>query len=404
VSDCGGQESVKMQVAINPGSNRPDVTVRADEPRISITRAWMLHLWAYVLPVCNALFLFTGPHNVWQAALWVVPLLTLVLVDNRAPDDLRQPDDKAPHWLFDLHVYALTALQLMNHIMVGVMASKLLIWPWTEWPTTLANLIAIAILSGVSAGYTGIVLGHELVHRRNKAEYFLGRLLLMFVCYEHFATEHIRGHHPRVGLREDPATARFGEDFQRFLRRTVPAQFKSAWHLEKVRLGDADMKNTDRRMLRHRVLQGVVAEVLITVGYLVFFGIPGVIAFLLQSRTAILMLEAVNYVEHWGLVRVGKTVRVIDSWDTDNWFTLHTLVGLSRHSDHHNRASRSYHLLRHFDASPKMPRGYYGTVLMALTRNEEYQALATAELKRKRLGPFVEDQDLAPSGELVAAQ
>jgi len=400
----GEQESVTMQAAINPETHRPNVAVDADEPRISIGRAWALHLWAYVLPVSNAAFLFLGPHNSWQAMLWVLPLLTLVFIDNRAPNDLRQPDEKAPHWLFDLHVYALTALQLMNHIMVGVMASKLLIWPWTEWPVTLVNLIALSILSGVSAGYTGIVLGHELVHRRNKVEYFLGRLLLMFVWYEHFATEHVRGHHPRVGTRKDPATARFGEDFRTFIRRTIPAQFRSAWRLEKVRLGDPSMKNTDIRMLRHRVLQGVVAEVLITLSYLVFFGIPGLIAFLLQSRTAILMLEAVNYIEHWGLVRVGKTVRVIDSWDTDNWFTLHTLVGLSRHSDHHNRASRSYHLLRHFDASPKMPRGYYGTVLMALTRNEEYQALATAELKRKRLGPFVDADGAEPSADLVAAQ
>lgn len=397
-----------MEGALNPSTHRPDVAVQSDEPRISTGRSWTLHLWAYVLPIANAAFLFTGPHGIWQSLVWTIPLWTLVWFDNLAPNDLRQPDENAPHWLFDLHVYALTALQLMNHVLVGVMASQLLIWPWTQWPTTLANLVAIAVLSGVSAGYTGIVLGHELVHRRNKVEYFLGRLLLMFVWYEHFATEHIRGHHPRVGTREDPATARFGEDFKTFYWRTVPAQFKSAWHLEKKRLGDEQMKNTDPRMVGHRVLQGVVGQVLITIAFFVLFGLPGLIAFLIQARTAITMLEAVNYVEHWGLVRVGKTVRVIDSWDTDNWFTLHTLVGLSRHSDHHNRASRSYHLLRHFDASPKMPRGYYGTVLMALTQNAKYQELATAELKQKRLGPFVDTvADGAGSvadAEMVAAQ
>lgn len=358
------------------------------ESRISVSRAWLLHLWAYVLPVSNLAFLLTGPHNIWQAALWTFPLWILVGIDNRAPNDLRQPDDKAPHWMFDLHVYALTALQLANHVLVGVMASQLVFNGWLDWVTAFANLIAVGILSGVSAGYTGIVLAHELVHRRNKVEYFLGRLLLMFVCYEHFATEHIRGHHPRVGTRQDPATARFGEDFKTFFRRTVPAQFKSAWRLEKVRLGDPQMKLPDPRMLQHRVLQGVVAQIAIIIGYFTLFGVAGGVFFLMQSRTAVLMLEAVNYVEHWGLLRQGKTVRVIDSWDTDNWFTLHTLVGLSRHSDHHNRASRSYHLLRHFDASPKMPRGYYGTVVMALLNNAEYQKLATEELKRRGLGPF----------------
>ncbi len=363
-------------------------TAPPQEARISVTRAWFLHLWAYVLPVANLLFLLTGPHNVWQAVLWTFPLWILIGIDNRAPNDLRQPDDKAPHWMFDLHVYALTALQLTNHVLVGVMASQLTLNGWQDWVVAFANLIAVGILSGVSAGYTGIVLAHELVHRRNKVEYFLGRLLLMFVCYEHFATEHIRGHHPRVGTRQDPATARFGEDFKTFFRRTVPAQFKSAWRLEKVRLGDPQMAWSDPRMLQHRVLQGVVAELLIIAGFFYFFGALGGVFFLIQSRTAVLMLEAVNYVEHWGLVRVGKTVRVIDSWDTDNWFTLHTLVGLSRHSDHHNRASRAYHLLRHFDDSPKMPRGYYGTVVMALLNNAEYQKLATEELQRRGLGPF----------------
>jgi hypothetical protein len=37
-----------------------------------------------------------------------------------------------------------------------------------------------------------------------------------------------------------------------------------------------------------------------------------------------------------------------------------------------------------------MPSGYYGTIVLALFANERYQALATAELKRKGLGPFRE--------------
>ena len=86
----------------------------------------------------------------------------------------------------------------------------------------------------------------------------------------------------------------------------------------------------------------------------------------------------------------------LDSWDTDNWFTLHTLIGLSRHSDHHARASRPYHMLRRFEESPKMPAGYYGTVLLAWLRNEDYRKFATAELERKKLGPFREDAAAQP--------
>jgi alkane 1-monooxygenase len=357
----------------------------------------VLHLWAFVLPLINLVFLLSGPHSWWAALAWTLPVWILVAMDNGARPDLRQPAPTAAHWVFDLQVYALTALQLANHVALGFMAAQIVIWPAAELGVAFANLVAVMVLSGTTAGYSGIVLGHELVHRRKAHQYFLGRLLLMFVCYEHFATEHVRGHHPRVGTPQDPATARFGETFHTFLLRTVPAQFRSAWHLEKVRLGDAGMKWHDPRMLRHRVLQGVVAEVLITAGYFFVFGVVAMVFFLLQARTAIMLLEVVNYVEHWGLTRRGKSVTTVDSWDTDNWFTLHTLVGLSRHSDHHARASRPYHLLRRFEQSPKMPFGYYGTVLLALVLNARYQRAATAELRRKKLGPFREPQADAPA-------
>lgn len=366
------------------------VSQTSSELSVSAARAFTLHLWAFVLPLLNLVFLLTGPHSWWQALLWCLPIAALVWLDNRAPADLRQPTEGTPHWPFDLQVYLLVAIQLVNHVLLGVMAAKLFVWPAAQLGETLANFVATQVISGVTAGYSGIVLAHELVHRRNRFEFFLGRLLLMFVCYEHFTTEHVRGHHPRIGTREDPATARFGETFHRFFARTVPAQWKSAWHLEKKRLGDEHMRWYDPRMLRHRSLQGAVAQVLIVAGYVVFFGWLAAFFFVMQARMAISLLETVNYVEHWGLIRTTKAVTTRDSWDTDNWFTLHTLVGLSRHSDHHARASRPYHMLRRFEDSPKMPAGYYGTVVLAMFYNKRYIALATAELKRKRLGPFCE--------------
>jgi alkane 1-monooxygenase len=362
----------------------------ANTPTIGAFRTWLLHLLAFVLPITNAVFLLTGPHSWWSALLWTAPIWVLVLIDNGSPPDHRQPPADLPSWPFDVQVYLLVALQIANHVLLGVMASKLSIATFPAAATTLANLVAVLVVSGTTAGYSGIVVAHELVHRRGRVEYFLGRLLLMFVCYEQFATEHVRGHHPRLGTREDPATARFGENLHDFMRRTIPAQFKSAWRLEKARLGDANMKLTDPRMLRHRVLQGVVAELFIVAGYLVFFGPLAMLFFLGQSRAAITLLETVNYIEHWGITRASRTVTPVDSWDTDNAFTLRTLVGLSRHADHHAQASRPYQKLRYFEESPKMPLGYYGTILLAMFRNESYQAAAKAELQKRKLGPYRE--------------
>jgi alkane 1-monooxygenase len=248
-------------------------------------------------------------------------------------------------------------------------------------------------------------VAHEWIHRRKRHQFFLGRLLLALVLYEHFATEHIRGHHPRIGTPADPATARFGERLRDFIRRTIPAQFKSAWRLERVRNGiEPGTGAFDRRWLSHRVLQGVVAEVLLLVGYVVVFGWLGALFFFMQARSAVALLETVNYIEHWGLRRQGKSVTRQDSWDTDNWFTLHTLVGLSRHADHHAQASRPYHQLRYFEETPKMPYGYYGTILLAMFRNERFQELATQELERRKLGPFREERSAEAAAESAEGQ
>lgn len=358
----------------------------------SNSRTFALHSWAFVLPLITLAFWLTGPHAGphawWASLLWITPIPILVWIDTAAPPDRRQPREDVPNWPFDLQVYALFALQLLNYVLLGVVCSQLRVDSWAHVVQTAAMLVPVMILTGVNAGYSGIVVAHELVHRRNPIEYFMGRLLLMGVLYEHFATEHVRGHHPRVGTLEDPATARFGETHREFLRRTIPAQFKSAWHLEKVRNGDANMRWYDPRMLRHRVLQGVVAEVAIVVVYAYFFGWIAMLFFFMQARTAVFLLETVNYIEHWGLLRAGRKVVAVDSWDTDNFFTLYTLVGLSRHADHHAQASRPYQKLRHFDETAKMPAGYYGTIVLAFANNQRYRALATAELKRRGLGPF----------------
>jgi alkane 1-monooxygenase len=365
------------------------VSVPANTPVVGALQTWALHLTAFILPLVTFAYLATGPHSWWMAIAWgVLPIVVLVLTDNAAPPDKRQPPANLPRWPFDVQVWLLSALQITNHVLVWVLASKLSFATWQSAGQSVANIVGIGVLCGVTAGYSGIVLAHELVHRRNRFEFNLGRLLLAFVCYEQFATEHVRGHHPRLGTMEDPATARFEEPMKEFFRRTVPGQFKSAWHLEKVRLGDENMGFFDLRMLQHRVLQGVVVEIVIAATAFALFGPIALVAFLIQSYTAILMLETVNYIEHWGIQRTTRRVTAVDSWDTDNAVTLRTLIGLSRHADHHSQAARPYQELRYFEESPKMPLGYYGTIVMALLANDMYQERAKAELKKRGLGPY----------------
>src|SRR5207249_4653436 len=96
---------------------------------------------------------------------------------------------------------------------------------------------------------------------------------------------------------EDPATARFGETFWTFLCRTVPGQFRSAWRLETKRLGDENMPLFDPRLLRSRVVHGLIAEWAVVFAILVLAGPASFAVFLLQAMMAIGALEGVNYFE-----------------------------------------------------------------------------------------------------------
>ncbi len=337
------------------------------------------HLLAFWFPGNALLFLATGPHA-WPVALsFLIPLFVAHVLDTSGRRELRQPPEGLPDWPFDAIVYTLAGVQIVN---IALLARLFAVQDLLSFDFLVAHIVV-----GASSGYS-IITAHELIHRKGRLPQQLGRALLCTVLYEHFYTEHLRGHHVRVGTADDPATARFGESFHRFYRRTVPAQLASAWRLEKRRLGDESMSDRDARLLRSRVLHGLVAEWGLAAAIGALCGWVALLAFVLQGVLASRLLEVVNYFEHWGLERKGPRVGATDSWDTHAWFTYWSLIGLSRHADHHTFGARPFQRLRVVEEAPQLPHGYVGTIFMVFVRNREFQRLATAELERRRLGPF----------------
>jgi alkane 1-monooxygenase len=330
------------------------------------------------------------------APLFVAPMVLAFALDTAPHHERRQPAAGLPAWPFDLLVHALAALQLLVVFELCRMYQHQAVFS--------VDTAMVLLVVGGSAGFS-IITAHELIHRRSWTEQALGRLLLCSVLYEHFYTEHLRGHHVRVGTPEDPATARFGETYEAFFRRTLPAQFRSAWRLEARRLGDADMSLFDRRMLKSRILHGLAVELALLGAVFSAFGPAALFVFALQAVMAIRLLEAVNYFEHWGLARTRSRVRPVDSWDTHSWFTYYGLTGLSRHADHHAFPSRPFQQLRVWEDAPILPAGYVGSVDMVMGKNDEFRHRAVLELERRRLGPFDPEAGVAPEvlGEAEAA-
>ncbi len=236
---------------------------------------------------------------------------------------------------------------------------------------SVAARLGLAATLGVIGG-VGINTAHELGHKRPGHERWLARVALAPVFYGHFYIEHNRGHHVRVATPDDPASARLGESFYGFWPRTVLGSLRSAWRLERRRLA--------RR--GHRPLtwgNDLVTAWLMSVflwGLAVAAFGWSVFPFLVvQALVGISLLEAVNYLEHYGLLRqvVGvpgkeryERVDPRHSWNSDQIVTNILLYHLQRHSDHHANPTRRYQTLRHFEASPVLPTGYAGMILLAL--------------------------------------
>lgn len=323
---------------------------------------WALHLSAFVFPTIIAVYLATGPHEGVGAAAWLLWVVAFVVMDAYAPPERGAPGT-APDALFDLQLYALTAFQVAN--LAGFVVSV------AQHGLFTAHALVGIVMVGLNSGYSGIVVAHELCHRPERHARFLARVLMTGVFYEHFTTEHVRGHHARVGTFEDGATARHGEVFWAFLVRTVPQQFRSAWAID-----------------RRTVAQGVAASALLATAIGVLAGPGALAAFTGQAVVAVVMLEAVNWFEHWGLVRSGKRPSTVDSWDAESRMTLYSLVGLSRHADHHAHAARPYQKLRAFDESPKLPLGYLSLAIVTVFAEGWVRGRLDAELRRKGLGPY----------------
>ncbi|WP_298627405.1 alkane 1-monooxygenase [uncultured Legionella sp.] len=233
---------------------------------------------------------------------------------------------------------------------------------WNEW-------LGFTMSLGLISGGAGINLAHEMMHKNNSVAQFYSKVLLVIVCYGHFFIEHVKGHHVRVATPEDPATAQLGESFYQFLPKTLIGSFKSALHLEKKRLSQ---KKYSLWSIHNNFWWIIGAPVAISLACLLFGTIGTLAFFLLQSFMAILTLEVVNYIEHYGLERKKlanggfEKVNPYHSWNANHWLSNSILFHLQRHSDHHTYGARPYQILRHMQQSPQLPSGYLGMIVLAL--------------------------------------
>lgn len=232
----------------------------------------------------------------------------------------------------------------------------------------LDELVVFALAVGTATGGIGITIAHELGHRASRLDRAIAKALLASVCYGHFFVEHVRGHHVRVGTPDDPATAPRGMSLYRFIVRSVVGSFAHAWRLEHMRL-----RRTGRPAWHpsNWVLSGSLLSLALAAAFGAIGGWSGVVLFAVQSLWAVVLLEVINYVEHYGLQRrrVGgrwEPVREEHSWNADFTVSNWVLFNLQLHSDHHAHMNKPFEQLGTVDDAPQLPAGYPAMVLLAL--------------------------------------
>ncbi|QHQ36762.1 alkane 1-monooxygenase [Algicella marina] len=322
---------------------------------------WMSLLFVPMIAISGyygGIAILLVPFYTW-IVVTVLDMVSGLEIGNMDP----QTQDKELFWY-----KAITMLWLP--VQVAIIFGALIMAFWSDH-LSLPEQLLLMISVGIVTGSVGINYAHELIHQKNRLEQFLGEWLLISTCYGHFRSEHIYVHHRYIGTPRDPVTARYDEDFYHFFPRVMIGQVTSAWEVEVARLRQRGRPWYHYRNPFYRYVGGSAAFA--AVAYLIG-GWLAVSFFLLQSFMAMLQLELVNYVEHYGLTRrhlgEGKYEHVHPrhSWNAAHRLTNFLLINLQRHSDHHFKPDRRFPLLQNYDhqEAPQLPYGYPLMTLSAL--------------------------------------
>lgn len=319
---------------------------------------------ALSLPILGAVsFMWSGwaAYLVAIEAFVLIPLLELALPGNSRNAATAQEQQLRSDRRYTglLYLTGVAHIALFAWYLWGITNAG-----WAGW-----DLLGRSMGMGFSCGILAINIGHELGHRRSMRDRVFAQVLLWTSAYAHFFVEHNRGHHAKVATPDDPASARYGESFYVFAPRSIWCGMTSAWQLEANRL---QRHGHSAWHWRNQALMHYCLQIATWLALLAWAGWQALLLVLAVQLVGILLLEAVNYIEHYGLLRARRDdgkyepVAAHHSWTTNRPLGRAFLFDLTRHSDHHTDARRPYQVLRHLEGSAHLPTGYSGAILLAL--------------------------------------
>jgi alkane 1-monooxygenase len=290
----------------------------------------------------------------------IIPLLDQLIgpkTGNLSPD--AEASVRADR-MYDIVIYMALPVQL-----------GMLVWFLfsVQVPMPTSDLVGKITAMGMMCGVLGINVAHELGHRPKPLEKFMAKTLLATSLYMHFYIEHNKGHHRNVGTSIDGATARRNEGLYVFWCRTLVQSFRSAWQITAKELGRKKLRVWS---LNNELIQMLLLQLVLCLAIALVFSWWVLVCFMGAAFMGILLLETVNYIEHYGLYRKKvnefrfEDVEPAHSWNSDHALGRIVLFELTRHSDHHYEPSKHYQLLNSMHGASQLPAGYPAMMLLSL--------------------------------------
>ncbi|PKP25036.1 MAG: alkane 1-monooxygenase [Bacteroidetes bacterium HGW-Bacteroidetes-2] len=324
----------------------------------------MKYLWAYSIPTTTFIAIyFQGKASYFTVlfAFVIIPIFEILLpVDSRNATE-EEEKQLAVSKIYDLLLYLNVPIVfgLLYYFLITASISNI----------SAFEIIGLTLCIGILLGANGINVAHELGHRVSMFERILAKILLIPSLYMHFFIEHNLGHHVHVATAEDPSTAKYNQSLYRFWKQTVIGTYRKAWQIQRElnRRNQVKWYSTKNEMLWFTLIQFAYLA-----GIYYFFNLITVGIAISAAVVGFLLLETINYIEHYGLLRnrlpSGRYVRVdkIHSWNSNFILGRIILYELTRHSDHHYKSSKKYQTLKNHPESPELPYGYPTSMVLAL--------------------------------------
>ncbi|GJD11763.1 Putative methyltransferase NSUN6 [Galdieria sulphuraria] len=320
---------------------------------------------AYAGPFCTFMSLnYNSSFGKWCSIGYV--FIMVPLMDFLLGEDMNNPTEQEEEYFATSFQYRLPLLLWLPVEFLLITKGAIVVSSSCSWTCWLTSTISVGLMSGV-----GITCAHELGHKTSITCSLFSKSLLLLACFGCFTIEHNYGHHKNVGTEEDPTTAKYNESFYRFVFRAIYGVVRDAWKIQVKALRRRGYSGVEL-VLRNEVFQDTCCSLGIGFTYCLLFGKKAMIFFFAQTVIAVSLLQLVNYIEHYGLVRrklsngTYEPVNICHSWDAPHKFTNFSQFKLQRHSDHHKDPLRPYQLLRTWEPTPKLPYGYPTMIVIAL--------------------------------------